>query len=148
MIKNDQMINTSLLSHWRNCRSCWAPFVVEARIEPSIFRPVSNALSTKLSSPTMKKAWDYASCLRLRLTLLCLQRVLWSVVGRWRRRFNTCRDASATVRPSSLWVSATLKAKQIESKLLRRVSLYILLIVTATLHIASLNSSSQAVYLM
>jgi hypothetical protein len=35
---NDQQI--FIISHGEISRSCWAPFVVEARIEPSTFRPV------------------------------------------------------------------------------------------------------------
>jgi hypothetical protein len=38
-ISNDQQI--FIISHGETIsRSCWAPFVVEARIEPSTFRPV------------------------------------------------------------------------------------------------------------
>jgi hypothetical protein len=40
---NDQQI--FIISHGETIsRSCWTPFVVEARIEPSTFRPVSPTL--------------------------------------------------------------------------------------------------------
>jgi hypothetical protein len=51
MIKNDENDQQIfIISHGETIsRSCLAPFVVEARIEPSTLRLVSNALPTKLS---------------------------------------------------------------------------------------------------